>query len=145
MRTSMIFVVAGAAALGACGQGNQSAEASSNLANTAAKAAKKVPYCFFKDASSKDWAASAGKDGNVTIKGKAYVADGRYKAALKPAEIDGATASLQLGMPQNDTGFSTEDGWWTINQTLEGSSAVQKVDVLCGAKTLASLQVKGKG
>jgi len=145
MRTTIIFAVAGAAALSACGQGNQAADASSNLANTAATTAKRVPYCFFKDESSKDWTASVGKDGNIVVKGKAYVADGRYKAALKPPEIDGATASLQLGMPQNDTGYSTEDGWWNINQTNEGTSAVQKVEVLCGAKTLASLEVKRKG
>jgi len=145
MRASIFFVAAGAAVLSACGQANQAAEASSNLANKAASAAKKVPYCFFKDESARAWTASAGKDGNVIVKGKAYVADGRYKAALKPPEIDGAIARLQLGMPQNDTGYSKEDGWWDVTQTIEQSSAVEKVEVLCGAKTLASLEVKRTG
>ena len=79
------------------------------------------------------------------MKGKAFVADGRYKAALKPPEIDGSTATLQLGMPQNDTGHSKIDGWWDVTSTLSGSGAVNTVNVLCGAKTVASLEVKRKG
>ena len=143
MRKSMMAMVAGASALAACGQANQPAEASANVA--AAAPAKKVPYCFFKDENSKGWAASAGKDGNVTVKGKGYVADGRYMAGLKPAEIDGSTATLQLAMPQNDTGHSKIDGWWDISSTIPDSAGVDTVNVLCGAKTVATLDVKRKG
>jgi hypothetical protein len=140
----MIAIVAGAAALAGCGQANEAADASANVAKAAAPA-KKVPYCFFKDENSKGWAASAGKDGNVIVKGKGYVADGRYMAGLKPAEIEGSTASLQLAMPQNDTGYSKADGWWDISSTIAQSAAVDTVKVLCGAKTVATLEVKRKG
>jgi len=144
MHRSMIAIVAGAAALAGCGQANEAADASANVAKAAAPA-KKVPYCFFKDENSKGWAASAGKDGNVIVKGKGYVADGRYMAGLKPAEIEGSTASLQLAMPQNDTGYSKADGWWDISSTIPQSAAVDTVKVLCGAKTVATLEVKRKG
>jgi len=144
MHRSMIAIVAGAAALAGCGQANEAADASANVAKAAAPA-KKVPYCFFKDENSKGWAASAGKDGNVIVKGKGYVADGRYMAGLKPAEIEGSTASLQLAMPQNDTGYSKADGWWDISSTIAQSAAVDTVKVLCGAKTVATLEVKRKG
>ena len=144
MHRYMIAIVAGAAALAGCGQANDSAEASANVAKAAAPA-KKVPYCFFKDENSKGWTASSGKDGNVIVKGKGYVADGRYMAAVKPAEIEGSTASLQLAMPQNDTGYSKTDGWWDISSTIPQSAAVDTVKVLCGAKTVATLEVKRKG
>lgn len=144
MRISTMAIVAGAGALAACGQANQPAEASADVA-AAKLPAKKVPYCFFKDESAKDWTASAGTDGNVIVKGKAWLADGRYKAGLKPAGIDGTTASLQLAMPQNDTGFSTSDGWWDVKTTIPDSTAVDKVLVLCGARTEASLDVPRKG
>jgi len=143
MNKSVIAIAAGAAALAACGQANQAAEASANVASKVP--AKKVPYCFFKDENSKGWAASAGKDGNVVVKGKGYVADGRYMAGLKPAEIDGSTASLQLAMPQNDTGHSKIDGWWDISSTIPDSGGVDTVNVLCGAKRVATLEVKRKG
>ena len=145
MRKSMIAILAGAAVLAGCGQANEAAEASSNVANAAAAPAKKVPYCFFKDENSKGWTASAGRDGNVTVKGKGYVADGRYMAGLKPAEIEGSVASLQLAMPQNDTGHSKIDGWWDISSTIPQSGSVDTVKVLCGAKTVATLDVKRKG
>ena len=143
MRSSTMIIVAGAAVLAGCGQANQPAEASANVASPVP--AKKVPYCFFKDENSKGWSASAGKDGNVIVKGKAYVADGRYMGGLKPAEIDGSTASLQLAMPQNDTGHSKVDGWWDVSSTIPDSASVDTVNVLCGAKTVASLEVKRKG
>ena len=144
MHRSMIAIVAGAAALAGCGQANEAADASANVAKAAAPA-KKVPYCFFKDENSKGWTASSGKDGNVIVTGKGYVADGRYMAGLKPAEIEGSTASLQLAMPQNDTGYSKADGWWDISSTIAQSAAVDTVKVLCGAKTVATLEVKRKG
>jgi hypothetical protein len=143
MRKMMIVAIGSAAVLAGCGKGGTPAEASANV--TEAAAPKKVPYCFFTDDYAKDWTASAGEDGNVSVKGKAYVADGRYKAVLKPAEIDGTTASLQLGMPQNDTGHSTRDGWWDVKTTIPDSRLVTKVLVLCGARTEASLDVARSG
>ena len=145
MRNSMLGIVAAGALLAACGQANEAAEASANVANAAAAPAKKVPYCFFKDENSKGWTASAGKDGNVTVKGRGYVADGRYMASLKPAEIEGSSASMQLAMPQNDTGYSKTDGWWDVSSTIPASSSVDTIKVLCGAKTVATLEVRRTG
>lgn len=143
---TILTVAASAAIVAGCGKGGTAAEASPNAANASTTpAAVKVPYCFFKDENAKGWTASAGADGNVTVSGKAYLADGRYKAGLKPAVIDGTTASLQLAMPQNDTGHSTVDGWWDVKTMIPGSGAVDKVLVLCGARTEASLDVPRKG
>jgi hypothetical protein len=143
MRTSICLVLAGAAAiaLAGCGQ-DEGAGPEANASTNTAAAPKKVPYCFYKDENTKGWTASAGKDGNVTVKGKAYVADGRYMAELKPPEISGTTATLQLGMPQNQTGFSTENGWWDVKSEIPNSGAVTQVQVLCGAKTVATLPIK---
>lgn len=81
----------------------------------------------------------------MTVKGRGYVADGRYMAGLKPAEIEGSTASMQLAMPQNDTGYSKTDGWWDVISTIPASSSVDTIRVLCGAKTVATLEVKRTG
>ena len=140
MRTSILLLIAGAAALAGCSEsGDNSANASAT--KTSAATPKKVPYCFFKSENSKGWAASRDKDGNITVKGKGYLADARYKADLGTADIQGTTASVQLKMPQNDTGFASAEGWWDISKTIPDSAAITKVDVLCGAKTLASLTV----
>jgi hypothetical protein len=48
-------------------------------------------------------------------------------------------------MPQNDTGYSKADGWWDVSSTIPQSAAVDTVKVLCGAKTIATLEVKRKG
>ena len=145
-KLTILAVGAAAGLLAGCGQRGSAADAAANITNASTTATpKKVPYCFFTDQNGKDWAASVGKDGNVTVSGKAYLADGRYKAALKAADIDGTTATLQLGMPQNDTGFSTADGWWDVKTTISNSGAIAKVEVLCGARTEASLDVPRKG
>jgi hypothetical protein len=144
MRKSTCLLLAGAVAIAVsgCDQDGGSGDAANASANVAAAAPKKVPYCFYKDENTKGWTASVGKDGNVTVKGKALVADGRYRAELKPPEISGTTATVQLGMPQNDTGFSTENGWWDVKSEIPNSGAVTQVEVLCGAKTVANLTVK---
>lgn len=139
MRTIFLLVV-GTAMLAGCSEGGNNA-ANASAAKTPAAAPKKVPYCFFKSENSKGWAASRGKDGNIVVKGKGYLADGRYKADLGTADVEGTTASLQLKMPPNDTGFATSDGWWDISKTIPDSGAITRVDVLCGAKTLAELNV----
>jgi hypothetical protein len=141
----LIGVAAAAVALGGCGQGPASKAEAADVKTAAVAKPKKVPYCFYKDENAKGWTASVGKDGAVTVSGKAYLADGRYKAAFKPVEIDGTTASVQLAMPQNDTGHSTRDGWWDVSTTIPASAGVTKVEVLCGERTEASLEVAAKG
>ena len=138
MRLSILFVVAAAVATAGCGE---SPDNSVNASAPKTAAPKKVPYCFFKSENSKGWAASRGKDGNIVVKGKGYLADARYKADLGTPEIDGTTARLQLKMPPNDTGFASEDGWWDISKTIPDSAEINTIDVLCGAKTLATLSV----
>lgn len=143
MRKSLFLLLAAGAATAGCSQSADSGNKTNLSANTITAAKlKKVPYCFFTSANSKGWTASRSKDGNVTVKGKAYLADARYKAALGTAEIDGTTANAQLKMPQNDTGYASADGWWDVTSTIPNSASIDKVEVLCGAKTLASLEIK---
>jgi hypothetical protein len=132
-------IVAAAAGLAACGQsGNEQA------ANQAASAPvkEKTPYCFFKDSDAKGWAASTDKDGNVVVKGKLYRQDPRYKAVLEKPKVEGATAEVWPNIAQNDTGFAVQDDWWDANITIPGSVEVTKVNVHCGAKILATIDVK---
>ena len=138
MRTSIFLLIAGAAALAGC---SESGDNSANASAPKTAAPKKVPYCFFKSENSKGWAASRGKDGNIVVKGKGYLADSRYKADLGTPDVEGTMATVQLKMQQNDTGFASADGWWDISKTIPNSAAITKVDVQCGAKTLASLTV----
>lgn len=140
MRKAIILLIAAVAATPGCSEGGDNA-ANASAAKTPAVASKKVPYCFFKSENSKGWAASRGKDGNIVVKGKGYLADARYKADLGTPEIEGSTASVYLKMPQNDTGYASTDGWWDISKTIPDSAAITTVDVLCGAKTLAELPV----
>ena len=138
MRHFVIVVAAGA--LAACGQpGNEQA---ANQATAAPK--EKTPYCFFKDSDAKGWAASTDKDGNVVVTGKLYREDPRYKAVLEKPKVEGAVAEVWPNIAQNDTGFAAEDNWWDVKLTIPGSAAVTKVNVRCGAKTFASLDVTRK-
>ena len=105
---------------------------------------KKPSYCFFKDAETKGWAASRGKDGNIVVKGKAYHEDGRYKALLGPAEVTETTAALAPTIAVNDTGYSARDNWWDVSATIPNSAAIDTVNVRCGEKLLAELKVKPK-
>ena len=134
-------IVLAAAGLAACGQ-----SADNQAANQAAAAPprEKTPYCFFKDSDAKGWVASTDKDGNVVVKGKLYREDPRYKALLEKPKVTGTTAEVWLNIAQNDTGFSAQDNWWDVTLTIPGSNAVTRVDVRCGAKTFASLDVPRK-
>ena len=129
-------MVLAAALLGGCGQ-------SEGGANKTAAAAKpeKTPYCFFKDAETKGWAAAADAQGNVVVKGQAYRSDGRYKAVLGDPQVTGTTAEVRPTVLQNDTGFSMPDGWWEVSFTIPDSAAVDTVAVRCGKKVLAELKV----
>ena len=142
MRKTLVLATAGALLLGACGQsGNSSAnEASAN----AAQPKKKAAYCFFKDSETKGWKASRGKDGNIVVKGKAYRQDSRYQAVLAPPEVSGTTASIAPTITPNTTAYGAEDDWWDVAATIPNSTAIDTVNVTCGAKTLAELKVPPK-
>jgi putative lipoprotein len=145
MRTSRILIAAGAASLAACGQsGDDSAgNAAANVA--AAPNPEKAPYCFFKDAETKGWKASVGKDGNVVVSGKAYRSDSRYIAEIGKIDVAGTTATVRPTVNPNTTGFGATDNWWDVTKTIPGSSAVKTVLVKCGDKTVATLAVPRKG
>ncbi len=139
MRT---LLIAGAAALlGGCGRSSDNAATNQVAANTLQP--KKATYCFFKDAETKGWTASRGKDGSIIVKGKAYREDSRYKAVLGPPEIAGASVSISPTITTNDS-YATADGWWDVAATIPNSAAIDRVTVTCGAKTLADLKVATK-
>jgi hypothetical protein len=133
------ILLLGAASLSACGQGGTEA---TNQAGIAPKK-EKPRYCFFKDAETKAWAASRGKDGDITVKGKAYRSDSRYKAVLGDPKVSGSTAVVWPSISVNDTGFAAPagDDWWDVSFTIPGSAAIDTVDVKCGKKTFAELKV----
>ena len=136
----IFLILGGAGALAACGQSNDGA--STNQA--AAPPKKKPAHCFFKDAETKDWAASRGKDGNIVVKGKAYRSDPRYKALLNPPTVTGTRAEIAPTIAQNDTGYGAPENWWDVTAAIPDSAAADTVKVICGAKTLAELQVAPK-
>jgi putative lipoprotein len=138
-----IAAVSAAAALAGCGQTgakNVAANASANA--TAPEKPKHPTYCFYKDANAKGWKAVAGKDGNVTVKGKAYLEDSGYRGDLVQGEVEGDKATIWLTMAPNDTGYAKPDGWWDVSASIPGSSAVTSVTVMCAKKTVATLTVK---
>jgi hypothetical protein len=148
MRTFLMFAASAAAAAGltACGQSEQNAAgnaAANASASTAAAAKPKHPtYCFYKDANTKGWSAARDKSGNVTVKGKAYLADAAYSGSLIQGEVEGEKASIWLTMSPNTTGYAKPDGWWDVSATIPGSAAAKSVVVMCGTKTVATLPVK---
>lgn len=142
MRKLTIILLASVAAAG-CSQGGQDS-AAADVTNTAAAKAERPAYCFFTDDHTRGWTASVDDTGNVVVRGEAYAADARYMGKLEKPEVDGTTATVQLGMPQNDTGHASADNWWDVESTIPASAAVQTVNVMCGSKTVASLEVPRK-
>lgn len=138
MRRSIIVLCA--AGLAGCNQASEE-PANNAAANTAAAAAKRPTFCFFKDEETKGWKASAGAKG-VTVTGRAHVKDGRYKAILGEPEIAGARASVWLTIGINDTGFSAEDDWWDLSTQVPAAAPVESVSVMCGKKSIAELALK---
>jgi len=132
-----LVLLFGVGALAGCGGSND--QGTNQVAKPVAK--KKPAYCFFKEADTKDWVASRGKDGNVVVKGKAYRQDSRYKAQLQPAKVTGTSAELSPTVVLNDTGFGAPDNWWDVAETIPNSAAVTSVTVSCGARALAKLEV----
>jgi len=140
MRKSLL-VIGLAVVLVGCGGPEQPSK--QDAANSKPK--KKPSYCFFKDAETKGWAASRGKDGNIVVKGKAYRSDPRYMALLNPATVSGTIAEIRPTISQNDTGHAAADDWWDVAATIPNSAAVDTVKVTCGPKTLAEIKVAPKG
>jgi hypothetical protein len=136
-----IILIGAVSALGACGQSTENAATDNGAANAAAAEAPRPAYCFFKDKETKGWAAKAGKAGTVVVTGKAYREDARYKAALGPATVSGASAEIAPTVTINDTGFAAPDNWWDVSATIPNSQAVTTVTVKCGDKTLATLTI----
>ena len=136
-----IILIGAVAALGACGQSSENAAANNSAENAAAAEAPKPAYCFFKEKETKDWAAKAGKDGNVVVTGKAYREDPRYKATLGSATVSGASAEVAPTVTINDTGFAAPENWWAVSATIPNSQAVSTVTVKCGDKTVATLTI----
>ena len=136
-----LYLLGAAAGLAACGQSSDNSAANNAAANSAAAEKPKPAYCFFKDSETKSWAAKRGKDGNIVVTGKAYREDSRYKAVLNPAIVTGTTAEIAPTITVNDTGYGAVDNWWDVKATIPNSTAIDTVDVKCGAKTLAELKV----
>ena len=139
-----LILLAGATALAACGQSGGDAS-NRAAANVTTPAKPKPAHCFFKDSETKGWTAKRGKDGNITVKGKAYRSDPRYKALLNPATVSGTTAEITSTIGQNDTGYAAPENWWEVSATIPASAAVDAVTVRCGAKSIARLKVPVKG
>ena len=139
-----IGVAAAALALAGCSQSGGDNDVTANAGANAATAEKpKHPtYCFYKDANTKGWSAARDKSGNVTVKGKAYLADAAYSGSLSEGEVEGDKASIWLTMSPNGTGFAKPDGWWGVSSTIPGSASVKSVTVMCGKKTVATLTPK---
>jgi ABC-type Fe3+-hydroxamate transport system substrate-binding protein len=135
-----IMLLGISATLAGCGQSAENGSAN-NATNTASAEKPKAAYCFFKDAETKGWTAKADKSGNVVVTGKAYREDARYKALLSPATVAGNTAEIAPSIGPNDTGFAAPDNWWTLNETIPNSQAVETVTVKCGDETIATLKV----
>jgi hypothetical protein len=139
-----IGVAAAAVALAGCSQsGSDNGVAANAGAITAAADKPKHPtYCFYKDANTKAWSAVRDKSGNVTVKGKAYLADAAYSGSLSQGEVEGDKASIWLTMSPNSTGFAKPDGWWDVSSTIPDSASAKSVVVMCGNKTVAILTPK---
>jgi hypothetical protein len=138
MRSTSLAICVASAALAGCGQSGDSGK------KAAAPKKEKAPYCFFKDSETKAWTATRAKDGNITVKGKAYRSDPRYKAVLGEAKVSGSSAELRPGITVNDTGFAADGNWWDVTTTIPNSAALTTVDVRCGKKTLAHFDLPSK-
>jgi hypothetical protein len=143
MMHKSVFLLGAAAALAACGQSSDNAAANQAAANSAPPK-KRAAYCFFKDAETKGWSASRGKDGNVVVKGKVYRQDARYKAVLGEPTVTGTAAEIAPSIGTNDTGYAAPDDWWAVSASIPNSAAVATVTVKCGEKTLADLNIAPK-
>ena len=136
----MRFVFSLAAALTVAGCSEQAAE--NAAANAAAAVPEKVPHCFFKDSDTKEWAAKV-QDDQVVVTGRVFRSDARYKAILLEPKVDGAVAVVRPSMTSNDTGFAADGNWWDVEARIP-AAGLDKVEVRCGKKLVASLDLPKK-
>lgn len=141
-----ILIVMGlAGALGACGQSSENRAGNEASAKAAAPRKERPPYCFFKDSETKAWAASRGKDGNITVRGKVYREDSRYQAQIGKMDVAGTTATVWPTIAPNMSGYGAPENWWDVKSVIPNSAGVDSVSVHCGDKTIADLKVPLKG
>jgi hypothetical protein len=141
MLKSTFFLYGALLLTAGCGQQEEDNAAANTSTNTAA-APEPRHYCFFKKDEQKDWTASRGADGNITVKGRVHVSDPRYKGDLGQPEISGNSVKLWLTMAQV-TGYRSVDNWWDVSFTIASSAAVENVTVACDSKPVfAELTVK---
>jgi hypothetical protein len=65
-------------------------------------------------------------------------------ALLNPATVSGASADIAPTITVNNTGFAAPDNWWDVKATIPNSIAITSVNVRCGSKTIAQLEVPPK-
>ena len=133
----MRIAVCLSAALLAAGCSEQAA--SPPPANEAAPKPQKVPHCFFKDSETKDWAIKI-QGGQAVVTGRGYRSDARYKVVLLEPETDGTVAVVRPSISTNDTGFASPENWWDVSASIP-AQGLEKVEVRCGKKVLASLDL----
>jgi hypothetical protein len=105
----------------------------------AAAEPEKVPHCFFKDSETKDWALKTQGD-QAVVTGRVYRSDSRYKAMLLEPVIDGPVAVLRPSIVINDSAYGAKDDWWDVEASVP-AAGLQKVEVRCGKKVVASLDL----
>lgn len=145
MMHKILMFIGVAASLGACGQSGGNKTQNEASANAAAPEKERPPYCFFKDSETKAWAASRGKGGNITVKGKVYREDSRYQAQIGKMDVAGTTATLWPTIAPNMTGYGAPDNWWDVKAVIPNSAGIDRVSIRCGAKTIADLKIPMKG
>lgn len=142
-----ILIMTGlAAALGACGGGAaENAASNRTSANAVAPKKERPPYCFFKDAETKGWAASRDKGGNITVKGKVYREDSRYQAQIGKMDVASKTATVWPTIAPNTSTYGAPNDWWDVKAVIPNSASVETVSVHCGDKTITDIKVPLKG
>ena len=133
----MRIVICLSAALLAAGCSEQ--PAATPAANEAAATPERVPHCFFKDSETKDWGIKVQGD-RAMVTGRGFRSDARYKVVLLEPKIDKAVAVVRPSISTNDTGFASEGNWWDVEAAVP-IQGLEKVEVRCGGKLLASLDL----
>ena len=134
---STALAAAALLALAACSPGAD--EPSNGAAQAAPK--EKPPHCFFKDSETEGWALKVA-DGKAVVTGRAYRSDARYKAVLLEPKIVGRVAEIRPSITNNDTGFAAEGNWWDLKGEVP-TAGLERVEIRCGSKLVASLPVAG--
>jgi len=132
-------VLAAAALLVLAGCSPSAEEQSNRVAQAAPK--EKPPHCFFKDSETKGWALKVA-EGMAVVTGRAYRSDARYKAVLLEPKIVGRVAEIRPSIANNDTGFAAEGNWWDVKAEVP-AAGLERVEIRCGSKLVASLPVAG--